>query len=99
MLEISKDNGRILLRGRFDSSQAHVARTVFDEVHEPSVVDFTEVDYISSAGLSVLLATQKRLKDAGAEGLRLVQLNRHVRQVFQLAGLHMVFDIEDEPPG
>lgn len=83
----------ILLSGRFDASQVDKARTVFDPINESKIVDFTDLDYISSAGLGVLLMTQKRLKDKGDE-LVLRNLNKHIREVFKYAGFDMIFKIE-----
>ena len=95
MLEIGFDsNGDIKLAGRFDASQAQTATHFLDAVHQPSVVDLQGLEYISSAGLGVLLATQKRLVDGGGSGLRLVRLNNHVADVFRIAGLQKVFEIE-----
>ena len=56
-------------------------------------VHFDRLDYISSAGLSVLLHTQQRLAASG-HGLRLAGMNPHVRLVFEYAGLDSVFPIE-----
>jgi anti-anti-sigma factor len=87
------EKSEILLSGRFDASQVDKARTVFDTINESKIVDFTDLDYISSAGLGVLLMTQKRLKDKGDE-LVLQNLNKHIREVFKYAGFDMIFKIE-----
>lgn len=83
----------ILLVGRFDASQSDTAKSVFNEVQQTTVVNFAELDYISSAGLGVLLMTQKRLKDSGCE-LVLVKMNKHIREIFGYAGFDMIFRIE-----
>lgn len=59
------------------------------------VVDMTTVDYISSAGLRVLLMTLKRLKGSGGQ-LVLAGLNTSVRQIFDLAGFSTMFAIEPD---
>ena len=56
------------------------------------VVDFTGVDYISSAGLRVLLALAKRGRDQKGR-VALFGLNDSVRQVFELAGFVALFTI------
>ena len=56
------------------------------------VVDFTGVDYISSAGLRVLLALAKRGRDQKGR-VALFGLNDRVRQVFGLAGFVALFTI------
>jgi anti-anti-sigma factor len=84
---------RILLSGRFDASQVDKANAVFGGIKTTCVVDFKDLDYISSAGLSVLLATQKRLSQTG-QCLNLRNMNVHIRQVFDYAGFHVIFKIE-----
>lgn len=95
MLEISyNSNGEIALVGRFDASQEEHAMQFLDEVNEPCVVDLAGLEYISSAGLGALLATQKRLVDKLGKGLKLVRPNKHVSDVLRIAGLQRVFEIE-----
>ena len=84
---------RIELQGRFDAAQVAAAEEVLAEVEDSTVIDCAALEYISSAGLGVLFATQKRLMGSG-EGLTLVQLNPHIREVFQIAGFDEVFRIE-----
>ena len=85
--------GEILLSGRFDASQVDKAREVFDGLDDSAVVDFGDLTYISSGGLSVLLGTEKRLRQTGGR-LTLRRMNSHIREVFKYAGLNMVFAIE-----
>ena len=93
MFEITtSEDSTIRLRGRFDASQLETAAAVFDRVDRSCVVDFEELRYISSAGLGLLFATQRRLVDAG-EGLRLVNLNPHILEVFRIAGFDRIFEI------
>ena len=94
MFEIHRvNNNEIRLVGHFDASQQATASEVFDSVNESSTVRFDDLDYISSAGLSVLLYTQQRLsKVKGA--LRLTGMNPHVRLVFDYAGFDQIFEIE-----
>ena len=59
MLDIKiGENNEICLTGRFDASQVDKAKTVFSTIDGSKTVDFNELDYISSAGLGVLLMTQ-----------------------------------------
>ena len=50
----------IVLRGWFDASQVAKATEVFNNVNTSTIVNFKELEYISSAGLGVLLVTQNR---------------------------------------
>src|SRR5207247_2537517 len=97
MLEIRiGDNGEILLAGRFDASQAVRAETFMSALTESRVVDLGELQYISSLGLGVLLATQKRLMESG-HALKLVNLRGHVREVFHYSGFERIFEIDPAP--
>ncbi len=94
MFDIRKgNNGEILLSGRFDAAHVERVRDELKFVTKSCTVDFTELDYISSAGMGVLLGTQKRLADSG-HSLKLVNLNRHIREIFRIAGFDNVFSIE-----
>ncbi len=89
-----KDNGdTVLLRGRFDASQTEKAREIFNQISDSAVVDFSQLDYISSAGLGVLLGAQKRLAVSG-QRLKLTHLNHHIREIFRIAGFDHIFEIE-----
>ena len=56
------------------------------------VIEFSSVDYISSAGLRVMLALAKRGRDQKGR-LALFGMNDSVRQVFELAGFVALFTI------
>ena len=90
------ENGEIILSGRFDASQAVKAETFMAAINESRVVDLGELQYISSLGLGVLLATQKRLMDTG-HALKLVNVRGHVREVFHYSGFERVFEILPAP--
>jgi anti-sigma B factor antagonist len=87
------DKGIIVLTGRFDASQVDSAREVFSALKDSAVVDFRDLDYISSAGLGVLLATQQRLKKEG-KAIKLINMNHMVRDVFKIARFDLIFEIE-----
>lgn len=91
--EIEIRGDRIRLAGKLDFAQAEKAAAVLSCIEDSAVVDFAELTYISSAGLGYLFAAQKRLLEAG-KGLKLVNLNRHIREVFAIAGFDTVFEIE-----
>lgn len=84
---------RVRLVGRLDASQAEAATEALRRLKGPAVADFSELDYISSAGIGVILETYKRLHDSG-HTLRLTNLNPRIRSVFGYAGLDRVLCIE-----
>jgi anti-sigma B factor antagonist len=94
MFEIEFGNsGEILCRGRLDAAQCAKAEGFLDSLDAVSTLDFTELEYISSAGLGILLKTQKRLAQVGA-GLKIVNVNNHIHDVFRYSGFHAIFEIQ-----
>lgn len=85
--------GVVVLAGRLDSAQSSNAQSFLDRQQGAVTLDCRNLDYISSAGLGVLLKTQKRLM-ASAGKLRLVGVNRHLRDIFQYSGFDQIFEIE-----
>lgn len=87
------DNGEILCSGRLDAAQCATAEEFLAVVDSSSTLDFARLEYISSAGLGILLKTQKRLVENGA-GLRIINVNNHIHDVFRYSGFHSIFEIE-----
>ena len=56
------------------------------------IVDLHDLNYISSAGLRVLLAANKLIKKQQGE-LRISSLNNVVKEVFEISGFNFVFKI------
>ena len=86
-------DGEIVCTGRLDAAQCEKAQSFMDEVVESRTLNVTKLDYISSAGLGILLKTQKRLAESGA-ALRIINVNNHIHDVFHYSGFHAIFDIE-----
>ena len=89
----SVSKNKIKMSGRFSAADVPIAEPVFGKLTETTTVDFSELDYISSAGLSVLLKAQKKLKENGCE-LKLVNMNKMVRELFRYVGFDTIFTIE-----
>lgn len=85
-------NHDLILSGRFDAAQTEKAKSVFLSLSEGKTVDFQQLDYISSAGLGILLAAQKRLSERG-QSLRLINVNSHIKDVLHFSGFDQIFDI------
>jgi anti-sigma B factor antagonist len=86
------ENEEVVLQGRLDAAQTVKAHEFFDQINESRIVDCGRLEYISSAGLGVLLKVQKRLQVAD-KGLTLANLNNHIVDVFRYAGLDRIFNI------
>jgi anti-sigma B factor antagonist len=91
-----RSDGVVVVSGRFDAAQAPAAQAFLDKVQGTATLDCTGVEYISSAGLGVLLKTQKRLLASGGK-LRLVGLSRHLQDIFLYSGFDQLFEIEPAP--
>jgi anti-sigma B factor antagonist len=93
MFEIWREaDGTVKMSGRLDAAMADRAREVFAGIAEGCTVDLRALEYISSAGLGVLIATQKRL-GGNRQKIVLAHPNRHIRELFGIAGLDHVFEI------
>jgi len=92
------DRGLILAQGRLDAAQAPRAQEFLDQVTDRCVIDLGGLEYISSAGLGVLLRTHKRLMPSG-QGVRLVNVNTHINDIFTYSGFDRLFEIEPADPG
>jgi len=83
---------------RIDSSTAksfeEQANALVDAGPKKVVVDFSGVDYISSAGLRVVLTTAKRVKAAGG-ALTLSGVTANVKEVFDVSGFASIFGLHD----
>jgi anti-sigma B factor antagonist len=94
-IEKKQENGTLTLAlaGRLDTNTAPEleAELKLDGVGEV-VFDFAALDYISSAGLRVLLAAQKAMMSSGGK-MSIANANEMVRGVFQITGLDAVFTL------
>jgi anti-anti-sigma factor len=94
MFKLDKGKGgEIRLIGRLDAAEADQATAAFAALEGPVVADCSELEYISSAGISVLMVTYKRLNQRG-HTLRLRALQPRVRNVFVYSGLAPMLGIE-----
>ena len=71
--------------------ERELARTF--EKSNDVVLDFSQVEYLSSAGLRVLVGAQKQMATCGGS-LRIVNLIDEVREVFEITGLIDVMNVE-----
>jgi len=83
---------------RFDAYTAGEVETAFTKLIEEGnskvICDFSQTEYVASAGLRVLLSTYKRLQKSGGK-LALCCLKPYVREVFEIAGFTNIFQIYD----
>ena len=89
--------GVVVIAGRLDAAQSPAAQSFLDKVQGPVTLDCSKLEYISSAGLGVLLKTQKRLLAANGK-LRLAGVKGHLRDIFQYSGFDRIFEIDPAEP-
>lgn len=84
------------LQGRLDSTNSAAVETeLLGRVNGGGtglVLDFSRLDYISSAGLRVVLVVAKRLRQAGSTFI-LAGLQPHIKDVFEIAGFLSILDV------
>ena len=95
-LKIEKKNAETLaLEGRLDTLTAPELEAEISAMF-PTVqtltLDMEKLDYISSAGLRVILKTQKALTQKA--GLKLINVSDDVREVFEITGFSDFLTIE-----
>ncbi len=85
----------IALEGRLDTMTAPELEAELKQSLEAAdslVLDFGKLDYISSAGLRVLLSAHKTMSPKG--GMKVTNVNEIVREVFEVTGFADILTIE-----
>ncbi|MEE8336067.1 MAG: STAS domain-containing protein [Candidatus Neomarinimicrobiota bacterium] len=84
------------LKGHLDTTTAPEVEVEISkkigEGEKKIIVNLSDVDYISSSGLRVLLATLKELKKDGGI-LKIFGLNETVQEIFDISGFSVIFDL------
>ena len=95
-MEIQKtiNDGIITIKiiGRLDTSNSTQLDEEVKDLKEDDklILDFSELEYLSSVGLRILLSLKKKLKD----NIKIINVNEFVREVFDMTGFSDVFEIE-----
>ena len=85
----------IALEGRLDTMTSPELEAELNKSlgsAETLVMDFGKLDYISSAGLRVLLSAHKIMNAKG--GMKITRVNDIVQEVFEVTGFADILDIE-----
>jgi anti-anti-sigma factor len=85
-------DGAVVVSGRLDAAQAQAAQAFLDKTQGVVTLDCRGLEYISSAGLGVLLKTHKRLL-ASSGKLRLTGVGPHLKDIFTYSGFDQLFEI------
>lgn len=93
-LEIERNAENLALCGRLDTATAPMFEQALDGViarGEAVTLDMSRLEYVSSAGLRVLLKAYKAL----GEGLRLVNVGESVMEVLEITGFTEFLAIDE----
>lgn len=91
-----KQNDVVILElsGRLDTNTSTSLEKklldLMDNEEKKIVIDFSQLDFISSSGLRVLLMAGKKLNGANGK-IVLCALKDHVKEIFDIAGFTMLF--------
>ena len=85
----------IALEGRLDTTTSPELEAELNKSLsgvESLIFDFSKLDYISSAGLRVLLSAHKAM--SGKKGMKVTHVNEIVQEVFEVTGFSDILTIE-----
>jgi anti-sigma B factor antagonist len=96
-IEIKKNADELVLEitGRLDTITAPALdKTINENLGEIKslILDFNNLEYISSAGLRVLLSSQKKLQQKGT--MKLKNVREEVMEVFEITGFVDILTVE-----
>jgi len=89
------DNTTLILSGRLDTQTAPELEAELNNCLpgcKDLVFDFSNLEYISSAGLRVILKAQKTMNTQGA--MKLINVNDDIMEVFDITGFLDILTIE-----
>ena len=97
--EFKKENGELLviLEGSLDTLTAggfdkKLTEALSDDVQR-IIMDVKDVQYISSAGLRVLLATEQEMEEREGK-MKVIHVNSHIMEIFDLTGFLDIITVE-----
>jgi len=87
------------LAGHLDTNTSPDAESAINALIDSGatklLINFSALEYISSAGLRILLATGKKLKAVGGD-LRICSLNDTVQEVFDISGFSSILAVSKD---
>ena len=96
-IEIKRNNEELTIElvGRLDTITApSLEKTINNDMGDAKnlILDLNGLEYISSAGLRVLLGTQKKMAKIGT--MKVVRVSESVMEVFEITGFADILTIE-----
>ena len=92
-----RNNNSVTLKieGRLDTTTAPTLEKTIDEIIDgikELILDMNQLTYVSSAGLRILLSTQKKMSKIG--NMKLIGVCEDVMEVFEMTGFVDILNIE-----
>ena len=85
----------VKVEGKLDTGTSPKLAGELEEVLDRAdelVLDLEELEYMSSAGLRILLATQKKMSLKG--GMKVINVNEAIGEIFDITGFSSILTIE-----
>ena len=104
-IKVTKENGALYFKisGRIDTQSSPDLQTAFENAFDTKdainkiVLDFAQVEYLSSSGLRVLLGLHKKLAQTPEnETLTLINVNNDVYDVLDMTGFTEILEINPQ---
>ena len=94
--ERNNDVLTLKIEGRLDTTTAPTLEKTINEILDgvtELILDMNQLTYVSSAGLRVLLSTQKKMNKIGT--MKLIGVCEDVMEVFEMTGFVDILNIEN----
>ena len=91
----SENKLTVCVSGRLDTTTAPELESSLQESLDgvtDLTLDFTDLEYISSAGLRIILAVQKIMNKQGS--MKIINANEMVMEIFEVTGFSEILNIE-----
>ncbi|MEE1335150.1 STAS domain-containing protein [Methanobrevibacter sp.] len=85
----------VIVKDKIDTTTApDFENEITDEMgkFDSLIIDFTDLEYISSAGLRVLVSTEKKLKPENIPSL--IKVNDTIKEILVMSGFDKILNIE-----
>ena len=96
-LKVIKEGDTIFLSGEVDVGNCGIFKEELGKAVENTerdiTLDLSDLDYIDSAGLGILVGVFKRLDEKGLS-LRVVNSNDYIKKLFRITKLETLFAVE-----
>jgi anti-anti-sigma factor len=94
-IENREDKKIVQIEGRIDANSASILEKKIAELHDGKLkvlIDFKKVNYLSSAGMRVLLAATKKIKAHGGS-LVFCSMGEEILEIIRMAGFDRILSI------